>query len=149
MKDPLDVSTCHLSMNRSGLLTLTRSMRLDDGDVSSATGPSRSSLTSLPRHPLASTSQQDPIKARPLTSAFNALAVTQQPISSANSSAPSSPHHSPIASRHPGHAGLGAPPAWAAAPQGFLSSLTPNEIQVSRRHAARGRLRSSFLGTLC
>lgn len=62
-------------------------------------------------------------------------------ISSAASSTPPSPHHIPIASRYlGGHAGGSAPPAWAAAPQGFLSNLTPEDIQVSSPLSGRTRL---------
>ncbi|KAL8291373.1 hypothetical protein RQP46_002351 [Phenoliferia psychrophenolica] len=79
-----------------------------DGDISSATAPSHRSQLA-----------QD----RPRGGGH-----TQQPTSASTDSTPSSPHIGPP-SRLPGHGGGGAPPAWAAAPQGFLSNMTPKEIQ--------------------
>jgi hypothetical protein len=107
---------------------LTRSQKKDDGDVSSANAsvrrPHPSSSPTRSRHPLAfppsTTGSLIPL----------APVLQSQPSHFADSSTPPSPRGSPIASRHPGHGGLDKPTAWAAAPTGFLSSLTPEEIQV-------------------
>ena len=105
----------------------------DDGDVSSATAISADSSATKPlAQPLASSSTS-----RPSPAAAFALAH-KAGLAQLDSSAPPSPQGSPHVgppSRLPGHGGSGADASWAAAPQGFLSNLTAEEIQDHIRTA--------------
>ncbi|KAK4704290.1 choline-phosphate cytidylyltransferase, partial [Phenoliferia sp. Uapishka_3] len=107
--------------------TLETTYEPDDGDISSATAPSVShrqpALVPYPHaHP----------HPRHLNSQRSTDTTTDSPHTS-----PDINNASP-ASRHPGHGGGDAPPAWAAAPQGFLSNMTPKEIQGHILHAIEG-----------
>ena len=107
-------------------------LKIDDGDVSSTTtapGPSTHRLGNPDSTAIHSvTSQLKQSSHHSLPHDHHESTVT----TSVENSRPTSPHHSPIASRYIGtHGGNNsAPPAWAAAPQGFLSNLTPEDIQV-------------------
>lgn len=101
----------------------------DDGDVSSATAISANSSTSKPTNPL-------PAPTPAAAFALAHKATRAQPDSSAPPSPQGSPHVGPP-SRLPGHGGASATASWAAAPQGFLSNLTAEEIQEHIRAAIK------------
>ncbi|SCV73129.1 BQ2448_7054 [Microbotryum intermedium] len=99
-----------------------------DGDISSATAanPVRSSGQHFFRAPIVSQLQQHASHAS----------------TSTDSAPPSPPNGSPRPvqpSRHPGHSGSNEPPTWAAAPQGFLSSMSAQDIQQHIQAAIDGQ----------
>ncbi|KAK4048402.1 choline-phosphate cytidylyltransferase [Microbotryomycetes sp. JL201] len=91
-----------------------------DGDVSSATGT---------RH---RNSPHQHLNRQAMSTARQSLH------NSTDLSTPPSPSESHVpSSRHPGH-GSNSPIAWAAAPQGFLSNMTAEDIQAHIRQAIAG-----------
>ncbi|SGY54438.1 BQ5605_C006g03879 [Microbotryum silenes-dioicae] len=100
-----------------------------DGDISSA--PTANPVRSSGQHhfyraPIVSKLQQH----------------TSHASTSTDSAPPSPPNGSPRPvqpSRHPGHSGSNEPPTWAAAPQGFLSNMSAQDIQQHIQAAIDGQ----------
>ncbi|KAK4052330.1 choline-phosphate cytidylyltransferase [Microbotryomycetes sp. JL221] len=118
MPPPLDRPR-QLNDERGGLGNVSEGSGGHDGDVSSATGTRERG--NAHQH----FARQQAQAGHPLHN-------------STELSTPPSPSESHVPSRHPGHGGSHSPIAWAAAPQGFLSNMTAEEIQAHIRQAIAG-----------
>ncbi|KAM0786146.1 hypothetical protein ACM66B_006954 [Microbotryomycetes sp. NB124-2] len=96
-----------------------------DGDVSSATGRNFHQQQQQQQHHLSRQAMSSSAR----QSAHNSTTDLSTPPSPSESHVPGS--------RHPGH-GSNSPIAWAAAPQGFLSNMTAEDIQAHIRQAIAG-----------